>query len=439
MLLVLAASPLLGVHWFTSGDFVWREAMTYHGAMVPAWMLLILATGDLIQRRMPVRLNLLVPLAAAVAGFFVVVGSFAVRGEGLSFGSGLIAVGLALADLVAIVVLAYLIRDTWRAASSATDRLLRWTLVATLGAVSISTPLGHLAGAVKEFGVSFGPFKAHLAIVGGEGKELIANYISSHGHEAMGGFLAALLVALVISRKAVPSRRANFSNWPACLLILLGTLVQVAIYQVSAWTAWEPPVVLSSGPNGLPLDDLVLGIVGTGQLLLLPALLCHQADQACARRRSPQDSERFFAWAAIAGVLAYVISVPLMGIYIEFHEEFFGHAQGNATGVPNDLAYIRAHLVVGLMLLSVLMTAVVTAARHNNHRLLRTAAIMSVITSSFCAAGAVIWTATLKPALAQVSYIMTILVFGLVVAHQWARMAELLKKKSIDVNSVLSE
>jgi len=37
---VLLVSFPLGVRWLEPGDFAWREAMTYHGVLVPAWMLL---------------------------------------------------------------------------------------------------------------------------------------------------------------------------------------------------------------------------------------------------------------------------------------------------------------------------------------------------------------------------------------------------------------
>ena len=57
-----------------------------------------------------------------------------------------------------------------------------------------------------------------------------------------------------------------------------------------------------------------------------------------------------------------MVSVVLLGVYIEFHEEFFGHGEGDAPGATNCLAYIRAHMLFGFMVIPMMLAVLLNLA-----------------------------------------------------------------------------
>lgn len=187
-------------------------------------------------------------------------------------------------------------------------------------------------------------------------------------------------------------------------ITLTATVAQTALYQYCACTGYEPPDLFASGPNGLPLDDLILIILGVGLLFLTPALLFRNTKDINARYH-PKHINRTISFI----LLAYIISVVALGLYIEFHEQFFGHAEGNASGVPNDLAYIRAHLLFGFMVVPLLLGTLLNMdlLKGKKQLSLLLGIVILIITAGL--AGTFTWTLLLSPILIEISVYLTAL------------------------------
>ncbi|MFV2072034.1 MAG: hypothetical protein ACC742_05195 [Thermoanaerobaculales bacterium] len=236
---VLLASIPLGVRWLEPGDLGWREAMAYHGVIVPAWMLLILASFDrLVEATTAARWCAMVARGATAAALLTGIGALLVRRQGLS-------------------------------------------------AAAVLLPLAA-------------------------------------GKRASKGWLGRVTAT-------------------GAAITLLASLVQVVLYQYSAWAGWEPPDLFVSGPNAIPLDDALLTVLGIGLLLLAPALLTRKAG---GLEGTPLlDGPRLLAMA----YLAFAVMMFGVGLYIERHEGFFGGGEAGAPGALKDLFYIRAHVLIGCM------------------------------------------------------------------------------------------
>lgn len=349
---VLLASLPLGVRWLEPGDFGWREAMTYHGVLVPAWMLLVLASFDrLVEAATAARWRAMVARGATAAALLTGIGALLVRRQGLSAAAILQVVGMTAADLTALVVIFALIRSR-KHGRALSCGVLWWSLVVALGAVSLATPLGHLAGACNDLGKRVPMLLVHARHLGLQPGEAVAGYIGSHGHQIVAAFVTA---ALLLPLAAGDRERAGWLGKvtaAGAAATLLASLGQVMLYQYSAWAGWEPPDLFTSGPNGIPLDDALLTILGIGLLFLMPALFSRPAGRAVTGAQL-LDGPRLLAMAG----LAFAVSMFGMGIYIELHEGFFGGGAAGAPGALNDLCYIRAHLVIGCMVLPLLMAA----------------------------------------------------------------------------------
>ncbi len=350
--LVLLASFPLGVRWLEPGDFGWREAMTYHGVMVPAWMLLVLASFDrLVEAATAARWRAMVAGGATAAALLTGTGALLVGRQGPSVAAMLQVLGMTAADLTALGVLFTLVRSR-RRGRKLPGGVLWWSLLGALGAVSLATPLGHLAGACNDLGNRVPELLVHARHLGLQPGEAVAGYIGSHSHQIVAAFVTAALLLPLAAGDRERSGWLGGVTAAGAAITLFASLGQVILYQYSAWAGWEPPVLFVSGPNGIPLDDALLTILGIGLLLLMPALFGRPAGGAVTG--APLlDGRRLLAMAG----LAFAVSMFGMGIYIEFHEGFFGGGTAGAPGTLNDLYYIRAHLLIGCMVLPLLMGA----------------------------------------------------------------------------------
>lgn len=349
---VLLASFPLGIHWFEPGDFSRRQAMIFHGILIPAWMLLMLGSfGKLADTTTAAKWRVTVSRGTAAAALLVGIGALLLRGPGLSGAVVLQVFGMAVADLTALLVIVALSRSR-RQGRDPLDRLLWWALIGALGAISLATPLGHLAGAYRDLGARIPMLLAHAGHPSLQSEEASAGYIGSHSHQIVAAFVAAALLLAMLSRERKTGTRLRGITSVGAAIILLATVCQVILYQYSAWMVWEAPNLFVSGPNGIPLDDALLSILGVGFLLLMPALFTG------GPRIAPTGALRLDGsrLSAMAG-LAFTLSMVGMGIYIEFHEAFFGAGTAGAPGALNDLYYIRAHLIIGCMVLPILMGA----------------------------------------------------------------------------------
>ena len=66
-------------------------------------------------------------------------------------------------------------------------------------------------------------------------------------------------------------------------------------------------------------------------------------------------------WRGIAYglfIVFFAVAVIGVGVFIEFHEGFFGHGEGTAPGVLNAKDYIRAHFVYGFIMIPMLFVSI---------------------------------------------------------------------------------
>ena len=271
--------------------------------------------------------------------------------------------------------------------------------------MSLATPLGHIAGAAQYLGHHFALFRKYVAMLGLKPDAVIDGFIGSHSHQVVAAFLASGFAIPFMRKSWGKSHFSNTLTMMGLIIISTATVMQVALYEYCAWFAWEPPDLFASGPNGLPLDDFILVILGIGLLLLLPAFLAKNKTTS-----NGMDYSRFTGGLLSMLLVAYIISVVALGLHIEFHEQFFGHGEGNAPGVANDLAYIRSHLLFGFMILPVLLGILlnVSLSKARGRDLLFGVLVTLAVATGL--AGALLWTFALNVFWLELSYIFTIIV-----------------------------
>lgn len=414
--LLMLVAPLLGVQWFNPGDFEYREAMYYHGIGISAWMLLILVSTRLILKPLGGKATTAINFGLVTAGFLAGVGGALIRQEGVSQGTAIITIGMVLADITAWIVIVLLARDTWFSGGHVNKLLERSTLIVALISMSLATPLGHLAGMVQDFGGNFPLFTLHVAIIGAKADDVLNGYIGSHSHEVLAAFFAAVLVIPITNdfRERKPWQRDVEKI--GLIIILIATVAQTALYQYSAWFVWEPPTLFASGPNGMPLDDVILTIFGIGMLLLLPMFLPIMTEKTTKAVASYEPSIRT---ALSILFITFLVSIVSLGIYIEFHEGFFGGGEGNAPGVLNDLAFIRGHLLFGFMILPILMVGLLCLKGLVPKKVSTLASWSAIFTALLGSAGMYFWTFHLDATPMKLCYVAALLAFVVMIYGRW--------------------
>jgi hypothetical protein len=392
--LLLIISFILGIKWFERGDMGWREVMYYHGLMICAWTLLLLACLRYVLinsflPKWPQALCLVCVAAAVFAG----IGGSLITEEGLSLGRILQIIGMMLADLAGLIIIILLI-ELAIIGSADLNKFALWSVAIIAAAISLATPLGHLAGAIKDIGDKLPMLGAHAKMIGAEQDAAVDGYIGSHSHQIVAAFLVcACILPLASIRKAA-------SGWATKLMFLgigvtlIATIGQMSLYQYSAWFGWEPPTLFESGPNGMPFDDLLLSIVAVGPLFAIPAIWLNKGAGEQTPFLRAQNRLIYLAFSS------YVVAMVVLGIYIEFHEGFFGGAQveSGAAGVTNDLSYIRGHLLFGCMILPLLLGLLLNLRKPCRVTIALALAVIIIGT-----AGVFSWTFTLNPILAKIS------------------------------------
>jgi hypothetical protein len=405
MALLLLIAPFLGINWFNPGDLSYREAMYYHGIGISAWMVLVLVAAALTLKPYKRVVYSAIGLGSVSSGLLVGIGGAMVGQEGISPGSVILTIGMVLGDLTALTSVLLLLYDLW-ISRGLTDKILaRSALIVALASLSLSTPLGHLAGIVQDFGDSFPPFVFHLSLIGAKAEDVLSSYIGSHSHEAIAAMLAAMLLVPAIIYRGNQKPWQNIFEKVGCAVILLSTIAQTAIYQYSAWWGWAPPTLFESGPNGMPLDDVVLSMLGTGMLLLLLSFFPFASDSALGAYKS----QRAFRSTIAILALTFIISIVGLGIYIEFHEGFFGGGAGSAPGVVNDLAYIRGHILFGFMILPALFATSLASLRFQPTMRNILASWVTISAAVLGGLGMYLWTFYLNPTLMGACYFVAVL------------------------------
>jgi hypothetical protein len=394
--LLLIGYSFLGVKWFETGDMGWREVMYYHGILISAWMLLLLAClkylpiNSVLSKWQP-----LVCLACLAAAVLSGIGGSLIHAEGLSFGRILQVLGMVFADLAAITTIILLAYSGKTLGSNEANKLALWTVVIVLAAISLATPLGHLAGAIKDVGDKIPALGTHAKLIGAEQDKAVEGYIGSHSHQIVAAFVVGACILPLVSIRSTARRWANNLMVLGIGVILAATIGQAALYQYSAWFGWEPPTLFESGPNGMPLDDLLLSIVAIGPLLAIPAVWIYRNGEAFERKFSLSRNKLVYL-----AFLSYVATMIGLGLYIEFHEGFFGGGdpESGASGVANDLSYIRAHLLYGCMVVPLLLGILLNLRKSSG---LIVALTLAVIIAGI--SGVFFWTFSLRPGLAKLT------------------------------------
>jgi hypothetical protein len=393
--ILLFAYSAMGVAWFAPGNFEWREAMSYHGIVISAWMLLNLGILRYVkQSSLFVKLCLPLCAGALAASLLSGFGGLLIRTPGMSIGTLIQIAGMFLGDIVGIITL-ILTLLMLREKPKTTNPLVLISLAVCLVGIILSTPLGHFAGAIRDFGNQAGFLSVHARMIGKEATEALDLYVGSHGHQMVSAFICCAMLIPFLKRKDEVRGFAVLGT-VAIFLATASNLAQIGLYQYSAWTGWEPPDLFKSGPNGMPLDDLILSVFGFSLLLLVPSLL---ARKYTTNGVFPTDSSRNRILALV--YISYLITMVGMGVYIEFHEELFGGANpsSGAPWVNHDLAFIRAHLIYGCMLVPLIMSLLVNL--HGSERVGRFAVAAVVCVGTV---GVFVWTFYLKPLPLQLSF-----------------------------------
>jgi len=361
----LFSSLLFRVHWFAPGDFSYSGAMYYHGIMVPVLILLYLLTQKMIALK---AVNERIYAASAILAIFLVgIGSIFNTSKGISVAVVVQIIGMVMTDCLGItLVVAMAIFALKKDGKARKTGVAFWLLFSSIMAILISAPLGHLAGWCIDIGIKSIPGSSVLLnAIKIKPDAFQDGLVASHSHLIVAALLCGLaaLTAIYFQYRS----RVGWKRQVTILglgMTLIGLLLATAIYVFSVIAGWEPPTLFASGPNGIPLDDLVL-TTGEIGILLLVAGLFGSPDRGNTKSFTPIK-----AAIRIAIFLNWVfgfVGAVLMGIYIEFNEGFYGGGVSPAPGAINDNIFIRAHLLYPFFLLPITLAVLLAVGCKYNH------------------------------------------------------------------------
>ena len=398
----LILSPLFGIHWLVPGDFKYGTAMYYHGLMLPVLVLVYLLTVNILPLKVLKRR--IYAIGAISSILFAGTGSILNFEKGLSFAAVIQITGMVMTDIlgitlaVALIIFAVTQNEKVKEINAAF-----WLLFSSLIAILFAAPLGHLSGWAIDLGIkSFPGAMALLHATGMKAGDFRDGLLSSHSHLMVFAVLCGLVAITAIGLGY--QSLTGWKRWvSACGLwmILISILSATAIYLVSAFFGWEPPLFFASGPNGvngIPLDDLALTLGESGFLLLLFGLA------GTVAQRGKEYVTSFKILNRIAMFLNWIfgfVGVVLFGIYIEFNEVFYGAGTAPAPGALNDRVFTRAHLVYAFMLLPIILSVLLAVELRQNQEgatspWLKVPALTSLFGMTLGLIGEGIWISTLN-------------------------------------------
>ncbi len=361
----LLSSPFFMVRWFTPGDFSYSSAMYYHGIMVPLLILLYLLTTKMLPLKV---VDKRLYTAGAMLSILIVgIGSIFNTSKGLSAAAVVQIIGMVMTDCLGIALLsAMAIFALGKNKKSENTGTAFWLLFTSIAAILIAAPMGHLAGWCIDIGARSLPgFNTLHNATGIKPDDFQDGLVGSHSHLIVAALMSGLSAIAAIyfqyqSRVDWRKRISSLGLW----ITLVSLLSATGIYVFSATAGWEPPALFASGPNGIPLDDVVLTMLEIGFLILIIGL-SGSFTNAGSKGFSPITANLrisiFLNW--ICGFMATV----LPGIYIEFNEGFYGAGVSPAPGALNDNIFIRAHLLYPFLLLPVIFVVTLAVSCRYNH------------------------------------------------------------------------
>ena len=401
ILLALTLSPFLGIHWFIPGDFNYPSAMYYHSLMVPVLILLYLLTKELLPLKFVNQR--IYNFSAVLAVLFVGSGSIFNTSTGLSTAAVVQIIGMILTDALGIfIVIAMLLFAREKDQKVVKTDAAFWLLFASIISILIAAPLGHLAGWFTDMGMNSIPglqgllADAHLNAVAFQ-----ESLVGSHSHLIVAALMSGLAAVTALyfryqSQNGWQKRISSLGLWMTLISLLLATLIYV--FSVAGW---EPPTLFESGPNGIPLDDVILSAGGIGFLILMIGL---SGNLNGTDKGSVTPIKAKIRISVFVNWIAGFTGAVLTGIYIEFNEGLYGAGIPPAPLALNDSIFIRAHLLFPFLLLPILF-AVTLAVGCKYERSVRLPVWLkffiwtSVLGMLLGLAGEIVWVITLNASL----------------------------------------
>ncbi len=389
----LVASIFRGIPWLEVGDFGYATAMYYHGIMIPVLVMLYLLVRKAIWAESGK--GWIYEVCAIISIALVGIGSFFNVGNHFSLAAAIQVAGMVAVDLMGIVLLLSLVRTARRKGAVSLD-VSFWLLFCSLFTILITAPLAHLAGWMADFDIRNVPgMGGLLALSKLDYSDFHESLVAAHSHLIMISVLTAFSsLAVRLFQYRIFSRGRKRLCEIGLWMALIGLLSAAIIYVLSAIFGWEPPCLFASGSNGMPLDDVVLTLVFTAFLVIAASL--YPFSPRGERGLSPRVLSKIRRALSLNWICSFLGAV-ILGIYIEFHEAFYGAGMAPAPGALNDNIFIRAHMLYPFFLLPVTFAFLLAVGyRHANpaarfHKRTNTFIWLSVIGMPLSLLGECIW------------------------------------------------
>lgn len=232
----------------------------------------------------------------------------------------------------------------WRKGTPVTRSLTYAVAALASASMFMAAMMGHVAGWIMEFDENTPSLIANFRQFAGFGSQddFVGALVGSHSHDM--AVAAMALTAVIVATHFGYSTVQGTSRMVSRIgmgMIGTGVVVMSLIYGAGVVSTWAPPTLFENGPNGIPGDDIVTGVLvmGGGVVTLL----------ALANLRTV-----FQRPVSLAAVWAWILSfatVAVAGFSIELNSTFFGAGDPQAAGAAHDAIFTWFHQDVGLFLL----------------------------------------------------------------------------------------
>jgi|GEM_PF-2603909 len=276
----------------------------------------------------------------------------------------LIIFGFLFLDEIALSLLITLPLNAYKRQGLENTDLSFWLLWVSLLSALIAAIMGHIAGFVISFGGSF--MTGYINSIGETVATFESNNMGSHSHEMIVAIMAGI-VALFATKYGYNAMKGfkKFIVKVGLEITIFGVLAMTAVYVLSGIGNYVIPTMFSSGPaslNGLAQDDMLTGIVGLGAFIVLIGMLW--APTPTFRKFSNGIKYLMYDPIGMAILLSWVfalVTIPVIGYFIEFHETYFGilGTLANAPGAISDANYMRWHQMFGFFLMPAMSTLLI--------------------------------------------------------------------------------
>lgn len=364
--------PTYNIYW--TPDILYRLVLYFHGAYIP-WItalaaLVVVSFGltqvnpksiswKLLKDSILIGGIIASPLAG-IAGIFNLYDKFLF---GIPLWTQIFAFLIGDEMAVALIV-ALLIYPKASGTGYAKTSIPYYMVLLSVIAVLVSAVMGHAGGWVA----SMGPWPSIVPqyinstmypVLGFYNDTAVItwtqNAVGSHSHLMIPALMAGIVAMIAVTY--------GYSSWPkkvkslsvvGFVIMALALITTAWLYVVSGLGNYAVPTFFvsgSMGENGVPLDDILTGLVGVGTIFVLAALLIHspkmKTKDGTTLLKDPLFLSLVAAWIFIFAV------IPITGYYIELNHTFY-------LGAGNDFreAYSRFHQDYAFFLLPAFTTGI---------------------------------------------------------------------------------